>query len=74
MRRRRLLATITVALVSLAALAPGAGAKSTPADVQRGLERLVAAPGGPPGALFSHEPSPSAGFERSTGQSLLGCF
>lgn len=51
MRFPRSLAAIPVALVCLASLAPGAGAKSTPADVQRGLERLVDSPGGPPGAV-----------------------
>ena len=51
MRFPRLLAVIPVALVCLVALAPGAGAKSTPADVQRGLEGLVTSPGGPPGAV-----------------------
>ncbi len=51
MRFPRPLAAIVVALACLAALAPGAGAKSTPADIQRGLERLVASPGGPPGAV-----------------------
>jgi D-alanyl-D-alanine carboxypeptidase len=35
----------------LVGAAPAAAAPSTPADVQRGLERLVAAPGGPPGAI-----------------------
>jgi D-alanyl-D-alanine carboxypeptidase len=39
-------------LFALLALAPAAAAaKSTTADVQRGLEALVAAPGGPPGAI-----------------------
>jgi D-alanyl-D-alanine carboxypeptidase len=44
---------LVVILVSLAclAMAPVAAAKSTTADVQRGLEGLVAAPGGPPGAI-----------------------
>jgi D-alanyl-D-alanine carboxypeptidase len=51
MRFLRPLALITVALVCFAAPATGAAAKSTPADVQRGLERLVASPGGPPGAV-----------------------
>lgn len=51
MRLPRPLAAIPVALVCFASLAPGAGAKSTPADVQRGLERLVNSPGGPPGAV-----------------------
>ena len=48
---RRQLAAALIGLASLALLAPIAAAKSTPADVQRGLERLVAAPGGPPGAI-----------------------
>jgi D-alanyl-D-alanine carboxypeptidase len=51
MRSPRLLAPLVVALASAAALAPAASAASTPADVQRGLQRLVAAPGGPPGAI-----------------------
>jgi D-alanyl-D-alanine carboxypeptidase len=51
MRFPRPLAAVPVVLLCLAALAPGAGAKSTPADVQRGLERLVTSPGGPPGAV-----------------------
>ena len=42
---------VAAALALLLAAAPQAAAKSTPADVQRGLERLVAAPGGPPGAI-----------------------
>ncbi len=51
MRPTRLLVPLAAALACAAALAPTASAKSTPADVQRGLERLVAAPGGPPGAI-----------------------
>lgn len=51
MRSPRLLAPLLVALASVAALAPAATAASIPADVQRGLQRLVAAPGGPPGAI-----------------------
>lgn len=51
MRTRRPLALLIAALACLAALAPAAAAKSTAADVQRGLERLVAAPAGPPGAI-----------------------
>jgi D-alanyl-D-alanine carboxypeptidase len=51
MRTRRPLALLTAALACLAALSPAAAANSTAADVQRGLERLVAAPGGPPGAI-----------------------
>jgi D-alanyl-D-alanine carboxypeptidase len=38
-------------LVALACAAPAAAAPPTTADVQRGLERLVAAQGGPPGAI-----------------------
>lgn len=38
-------------VTALLAAAPAAAAPSTAADVQRGLERLVAAPGGPPGAI-----------------------
>jgi D-alanyl-D-alanine carboxypeptidase len=38
---------LATALLALPSAAPAA----TPADVQRGLERLVAAPGGPPGAI-----------------------
>ena len=45
------LALLILALAAAAVLAPAASAASTPADVQRGLERLVAAPGGPPGAI-----------------------
>ncbi len=52
MRIHRPLALLISALACAAALAPtAAAARSTPADVQRGLERLVAAPGGPPGAI-----------------------
>lgn len=51
MRPTRLLTPLIAALACVAVLAPAASAKSTPADVQRGLERLVAAPGGPPGAI-----------------------
>lgn len=51
MRPTRLLASLIAALACAAALAPLASAASTPADVQRGLQRLVDAPGGPPGAI-----------------------
>lgn len=51
MRSPRLLTPLVVALASAAALAPAASAASTTADVQRALQRLVAAPGGPPGAI-----------------------
>lgn len=52
MRRLRSLAALAV--VACLALAPGAGsaaAKSSDAAVLKGLEGLVAAPGGPPGAI-----------------------
>lgn len=50
MKPRRLSAYLVVLAVSLALAAP-ASAALTAADVKRGLERLVAAPGGPPGAI-----------------------
>jgi D-alanyl-D-alanine carboxypeptidase len=46
----RLLAAALVALACLV-MAPVAASKSTTTDVRRGLEQLVAAPGGPPGAI-----------------------
>ncbi|MFN8164463.1 MAG: serine hydrolase domain-containing protein [Solirubrobacterales bacterium] len=49
MSRRHL--AVAAALSILLFAAPAAAAKSTVADVQRGLERLVATPGGPPGAI-----------------------
>jgi D-alanyl-D-alanine carboxypeptidase len=48
---RSLLATTAAALACSGLLAGTATAASTPADVQRGLERIVDAPGGPPGAI-----------------------
>lgn len=48
--RIRAVAIATV-LSCLLVPASAAAARSTPADVQRGLERLVATPGGPPGAI-----------------------
>ncbi|HVY97427.1 MAG TPA: serine hydrolase domain-containing protein, partial [Solirubrobacterales bacterium] len=42
---------VLAAAGALAVAAPATAAPSTAADVQRGLERLVAAPGGPPGAI-----------------------
>ncbi|MGE0066730.1 MAG: serine hydrolase domain-containing protein [Solirubrobacterales bacterium] len=42
---------IAIALPCLLVPASAAAAKSTAIDVQRGLERLVAAPSGPPGAI-----------------------
>ena len=47
---RSLAAVLALTAFAAVAAAP-ASAASTPADVQRGLERLVAAPGGPPGAI-----------------------
>ena len=40
-----------IVLAATIGIAGSASAASTAADVQRGLERLVAAPGGPPGAI-----------------------
>jgi D-alanyl-D-alanine carboxypeptidase len=51
MRTRRLLACLAAAAAVSAGSAASASAAPTPADVQRGLERLVAAPWGPPGAI-----------------------
>jgi D-alanyl-D-alanine carboxypeptidase len=45
------LRVLLAALVAASVLAPPARARTTDADVQRGLERLVASPGGPPGAI-----------------------
>src|SRR4051794_28921183 len=50
MKARRLQTYFVVLLVSLGFAASAQGAPG-PADVQRGLERLVAAAGGPPGAI-----------------------
>lgn len=47
---RRFVATLA-ACVAAAALPAAAAGQTTAADVRRGLERLVAAPGGPPGAI-----------------------
>lgn len=47
---RSFFAALALIAVTAVAAAPGAAASSS-ADVQRGLERLVAAPGGPPGAI-----------------------
>jgi D-alanyl-D-alanine carboxypeptidase len=49
--RHALLAAVIASLTLFGATAASAAAASTPADVQRGLERLVASPGGPPGAI-----------------------
>jgi D-alanyl-D-alanine carboxypeptidase len=51
---RLLTVPVALALLALALLPPAAGQAAKPtadAAVQRGLERLVAAPGGPPGAI-----------------------
>ena len=48
---RPLAVAVLGALTFLGIVTTGAAAKSTPADVRRGLEGLVAAPGGPPGAI-----------------------
>ncbi|MBS1880705.1 MAG: beta-lactamase family protein [Actinobacteria bacterium] len=50
-RIRRLAMPLACACLGLLLATTGAAAKTTAADVQRGLERLVAAPGGPPGAI-----------------------
>jgi len=51
MKTRRLPAYLVVLAASLAFAAPAAAAPADADDVQRGLERLVAAKGGPPGAI-----------------------
>jgi len=51
MRIHRPAALLAVALIAAALAAAPASASSTAADVQRGLQGLVAAPGGPPGAI-----------------------
>jgi D-alanyl-D-alanine carboxypeptidase len=51
METRRFPICLAVILASLALAASATAAPSRPADVQRGLERLVAAEGGPPGGI-----------------------
>ncbi len=51
MRRRSILIAGVSFAISLGIATSAAAAPSTPADVQRGLEQLVAAPSGPPGAI-----------------------
>jgi D-alanyl-D-alanine carboxypeptidase len=51
MRLVRPLAVLAIACVALALGAGSAGAKTTDAQVLKGLEGLVAAPAGPPGAI-----------------------
>jgi D-alanyl-D-alanine carboxypeptidase len=51
MEKRRVSAYLAALVLSLTFAAPATGASSTPADVQRGLERLTEATGGPPGAI-----------------------
>lgn len=48
---RRLAALLALACLALAAAASAAGAKTTDADLRKGLEGLVDYPGGPPGAI-----------------------
>ncbi|MBS1882424.1 MAG: beta-lactamase family protein [Actinobacteria bacterium] len=48
---RRLTALLVLACLALAATASAAGARTTNADVRKGLEGLVTSPGGPPGAI-----------------------
>src|SRR5690349_19355052 len=48
---RALAAALTLTALTAVAAAPASAAKTTPADVQRGLERLITSPGGPPGAI-----------------------
>jgi D-alanyl-D-alanine carboxypeptidase len=51
MRCRSILTAGITFAISLGIATSAAAAPSTPADVQRGLEQLVEAPGGPPGAI-----------------------
>jgi D-alanyl-D-alanine carboxypeptidase len=51
MKMRRFLACLVALTVSLGFAVPAVAAPPSAADVQRGLERLVAAKGGPPGAI-----------------------
>ncbi len=50
-KTRRLAALFVLVCLALAATASAAGAKTTNADVRKGLESLVNYPGGPPGAI-----------------------
>jgi D-alanyl-D-alanine carboxypeptidase len=51
MRRRSIVSVAVAVAVSMGIATSAAAAASTPADVQRGLEQLVDAPSGPPGAI-----------------------
>src|SRR5262249_52873998 len=51
MHAPRTLASVAAVLVAALTLAAPAAARTTDADVQRGLEKLVASAGGPPGAI-----------------------
>ena len=51
LRSRRLVVCLSFACLALLAFASMATAKSTSADVRKGLEGLVDSPGGPPGAV-----------------------
>jgi D-alanyl-D-alanine carboxypeptidase len=50
-RCRSIVPAVVALAVSMGIATSAAAAPSTPADVQRGLEQLVDAPGGPPGAI-----------------------
>jgi D-alanyl-D-alanine carboxypeptidase len=50
-RCRSIVSAVVILAVSTGIATTAAAAPSTPADVQRGLEQLVDAPGGPPGAI-----------------------
>lgn len=51
MRCRSIVSAVVILAASMGTATSAAAAPSTPADVQRGLEQLVEAPGGPPGAI-----------------------
>jgi D-alanyl-D-alanine carboxypeptidase len=50
-RCRSIVSAVVTLAVSMGIATSAAAAPSTPADVQRDLEQLVDAPGGPPGAI-----------------------
>ena len=51
MRCRSIVSAVVILVVSMGIATSAAATPSTPAGVQRGLEQLVDAPGGPPGAI-----------------------
>jgi len=51
MRSRSIVSAAVTLAIAVGVATSAVAAPSTPADVQRGLERLVAAKGGPPGAI-----------------------